>query len=185
VGAGFYSGIIQMPAPGARHRHRPPHVHRRNQPARNQDGNAPRCSSRLANSAEQVPDPHECRAGARLVGGRRFEPLNPGVRDAWNDYLGRVSPLALKADPGLEFFLSSKQAYERTWTNLPGTGALPTKPAALLNLRTNKFAPLVHQFGLPRGPRAVRKGRGTNHGRRDHRLAHSLLEGARVRGDEG
>jgi hypothetical protein len=68
--------------------------------------------------------------------------LNPGVRQAWNDYLGRVSPLALKADPGLEFFLHLQQAYELDVDLLAGDRSVANKPAALLNLRTNKFAPL-------------------------------------------
>jgi hypothetical protein len=68
--------------------------------------------------------------------------LNPGVRDAWNDYLGRVSPLALKADPSLEFFLDLQQAYEQEVDKLAGDRSVANKPATLLNLRTNKFAPL-------------------------------------------
>jgi hypothetical protein len=68
--------------------------------------------------------------------------LDPGVHRAWNDYLGRVSPLALKADPGLEFFLAFQQAYELDVDKLAGDWNVANKPAALLNLRTNKFAPL-------------------------------------------
>ena len=68
--------------------------------------------------------------------------LDPGVRQAWNDYLGRVSPLALRADPGLEFFLDLQQAYEQEVDRLAGDRNVANKPAALLNLRTNKFAPL-------------------------------------------
>jgi len=68
--------------------------------------------------------------------------LDPGVRQTWNDYLGRVSPLALKADPGLEFFLAFQQAYELDVDKLAGDWNVANKPAALLNLRTNKFAPL-------------------------------------------
>jgi hypothetical protein len=68
--------------------------------------------------------------------------LNPGVRQAWNDYLGRVSPLALETDPGLEFFLDLQQAYELDVDQLAGDRSVANKPAALLNLRTNKFAPL-------------------------------------------
>ena len=68
--------------------------------------------------------------------------LDPGVRDTWNDYLGRVSPLALKADSGLEFFLDFQQAYEQEVDKLAGDRSVANKPAALLNLRTNKFAPL-------------------------------------------
>jgi hypothetical protein len=68
--------------------------------------------------------------------------LDPGVRDAWNDYLSRVSPLALKADPGLEFFLAFQQAYEQDVDKLAGDRSVANKAAALLNLRTNKFAPI-------------------------------------------
>ncbi|MGB7749810.1 MAG: hypothetical protein WBN75_21280 [Verrucomicrobiia bacterium] len=68
--------------------------------------------------------------------------LDPGVRQAWNGYLGRISPLALKADPGSKFFLSLQQAYELDVDKLAGDWSVADKPAALLNLRTNKFAPL-------------------------------------------
>jgi hypothetical protein len=68
--------------------------------------------------------------------------LDPGVRQAWNDYLGRVSPLAIKTDPGLEFFLDLQQAYELDVDKLAGDWNVANKPAVLLNLRTNKFAPL-------------------------------------------
>jgi hypothetical protein len=68
--------------------------------------------------------------------------LDPGVRQAWNGYLGRVSPLALKADPSLEFFLTFQQAYELDVDKLAGDWSVANKPAVLLNLRTNKFAPL-------------------------------------------
>ena len=68
--------------------------------------------------------------------------LDPGVRQAWNNYLGRVSPLALKADSSLEFFLGFQQAYELEVDKLAGDWNVANKPAALLNFRTNKFAPL-------------------------------------------
>ncbi len=68
--------------------------------------------------------------------------LNPGVRQAWNDYMGRVSPLALKADPSLDFFLAFQQAYEQDVDKLAVDRTVANKPAALLNLRTGKFAPL-------------------------------------------
>lgn len=68
--------------------------------------------------------------------------LNPGVREAWNNYLGRVSPRALQASPSLEFFLDLQQAYEQEVDKLAGDESIANKPAALLNLRTNQFAPL-------------------------------------------
>jgi hypothetical protein len=68
--------------------------------------------------------------------------LNPDVRQAWNDYLGRVSRLALNDDPSLEFFLSLQQAYEQDVDKLAGDRSVADKPAVLLNLRTNKFASL-------------------------------------------
>jgi hypothetical protein len=68
--------------------------------------------------------------------------LDPGVRDTWNDYLDRVSSLALKADSSLEFFLDCQQAYEQDVDKLAADRSVANKPAALLNLRISKFAPL-------------------------------------------
>jgi hypothetical protein len=68
--------------------------------------------------------------------------LDPGVRDAWSDYMDHVSSLALKADSSLEFFLDFQQAYELDVDKLAAGWSITNKPAVLLNLRTNKFAPL-------------------------------------------
>ena len=54
--------------------------------------------------------------------------LDPGVRQAWNDYLGRVSPLAIRPTPAWNFSWLSNRRMNWTWTNLPGTGTLPTNP---------------------------------------------------------
>jgi len=141
VGAGFYSGIIKrrdLVRATAAVRHlfaggaNPPKIKMERTTLQFQLANLPNQYPILTNAALE----RDWLAAAVL------SQLNPAVRQTWNDYLGRVSPLALKADPGLEFFLAFQQAYEQEVDKLPGNRSVANKPAALLNLRTNKFAPL-------------------------------------------
>jgi hypothetical protein len=141
VGAGFYSGIIQC-----QHLARATATVRRmftggtNLPEIKMERTT--LQFQLANLPNKYPILTNAALERDWSAAAVLSQLNPGVRDAWNDYLGRVSPLALKADPGLEFFLSLQQAYEQDVDKLAGDRSVANKPAALLNLRTNKFAPL-------------------------------------------
>ena len=141
AGAGFYSGILkrQSLARAAANIHRLftgqtnlPKIKMERSTLQFQLANLPNKYPILTNAALE----RDWSAAAVL------SQLDPGVRDTWNDYLGRVSPLALQADPGLEFFLDLQQAYEQDVDQLAGDWSVADKPAALLNLRTNKFATL-------------------------------------------
>jgi hypothetical protein len=68
--------------------------------------------------------------------------LDPDVGVAWNSYWKRVSPLILKADHRLEYFLALRAAYDLDVDQLAGDWSVTNKPAALLNLQTHKFGSL-------------------------------------------
>jgi hypothetical protein len=68
--------------------------------------------------------------------------LDPNVGEAWNSYWKRVSPLLLQADHRLEYFLALRAAYDLDVDQLAGDWSVTNKPAALLNLQTNKFGSL-------------------------------------------
>jgi hypothetical protein len=68
--------------------------------------------------------------------------LDPDVGKAWNSYWKRVSPLVLQADHSLEYFLALQAAYDLDVDQLAGDWSVTNKPAALLNLQTNKFGSL-------------------------------------------
>ncbi len=127
AGAGFYSGLLKrqylaQAAGAVRRLFAGP-----NQPAQNQDGTL-HAAIPTGQPAKQISNPHERRAGARLSAAAVLSQLDPGVRDTWNDYLRRVSPLALQTDSSLEFFLDFQQAYELEVDKLAATGALPANP---------------------------------------------------------
>ena len=68
--------------------------------------------------------------------------LDPEVGGTWNSYWKQVSPLVLQADHRLEFFLALQSAYDLDVDQLAGDWSVTNKPAALLNLQTNKFGSL-------------------------------------------
>jgi len=141
AGAGFYSGILKRQylaqATGAVRRM---FAGRTNLPKIKMERTT--LQLQLANLPNQYPILTNATLERDWSAAAVLSQLNPGVRQAWNDYLGRVSPLALQADSSLDFFLSLQQAYEQEVDKLAGDRNVANKSAALLNLRTNKFAPL-------------------------------------------
>jgi hypothetical protein len=140
-GAGFYGGIIQR-----RDLARATAILRRMFPGGTSPTEIKMERTTLQFQLANLPNKYPILTNAALErdwsASAVLSQLNPGVRQTWNDYLGRVSPLALKADPGLEFFLSLQRAYELEVDKLAGDRSVASKPAALLDLRTNMFAPL-------------------------------------------
>jgi len=76
---------------------------------------------------------HDWSAGASLAR------LDPGVGKAWNHYWKQVSPLVLRADPGMEYFITLQEAYDLDADRLAANWSVTNKPAALLGLQTGKF----------------------------------------------
>jgi hypothetical protein len=68
--------------------------------------------------------------------------LDPDVGEAWNSYWKRASPLVLRADHSVEYFIALQAAYDLDVDQLAGDWSVTNKPAALLNLQTNKFGSL-------------------------------------------
>ena len=68
--------------------------------------------------------------------------LDPDVGEAWNSYWKRASPLVLRADHSVEYFIALQAAYDLDVDQLAGDWSETNKPAALLNLQTNKFGSL-------------------------------------------
>jgi hypothetical protein len=96
----------------------------------------------LANLPNKFPILTNAAAAREWSAAAILSQLDPDVRQTWNDYLGRVSPLVVRADHNLEIFLAIRSAYEQDVDELAGDRHVTNKIAGLLNLRTNKYASL-------------------------------------------
>jgi hypothetical protein len=73
--------------------------------------------------------------------------LDPQVCATWRAYLDQVAPILQQRAPALATFLTLQQGYELEVERLAREPFLQDKPARLMLLRTNKFAPLFTQPG--------------------------------------
>ena len=97
----------------------------------------------MAGLPGKLPDPHQHRAGVRLVGGRRFGPARPRRWQDLEQLLEAASrPWRSRPTTAWNIFLAFQRHTNWTWIKLAGDWSVTNKPAALLNLRTNKFASL-------------------------------------------
>jgi hypothetical protein len=71
--------------------------------------------------------------------------LDPEVCASWRAYLNRVSPLLQGTDPSLGTYLALQEGYIDAVEPLAKNVFLRNKTALFMDLRTNKFAPLLSQ----------------------------------------
>jgi hypothetical protein len=67
---------------------------------------------------------------------------DPDVGRSWSAYLGHVGPQVLKDDPGLESYLTLREAYDADVVRIAEDVSIRDKAAGLMELRTTRFAAL-------------------------------------------